>query len=285
MDRTPRIDQVTGAVVQVAARRQDRPNLPTDGCPFCVGGLESPEPYVVRAFPNRWPSFPDDRCEVILYGPEHGATLADLGPERARAVIDLWAERTEALGRRDDVAYVLCFENHGASVGATIDHPHGQLFAYAEVPPTPANVLSRLAAGAPVLERGRSRTVAERGSWLAWVPEAPTSPHQLRVAPIERVPDLPSLDDDQRDDLAVVLVDVLGRFQRLFEPPMPYLFWWVQAPADGSHRASAWLHLELASPWRAQDTPRYVAAGELGGGVYVNPLDPDEVAERLRSMT
>ena len=124
-----RVDAVTGTVVQVTASRQGRPNLPADGCPFCVGGIESPEPYVVRSFPNRWPSFPDGRCEVVLYGPEHGETLADLGAERARSVVDLWAERTATLGGRNDVAYVLCFENHGAEVGATIDHPHGQLFS------------------------------------------------------------------------------------------------------------------------------------------------------------
>ena len=150
---TSRVDPVTGAEVVVVASRQGRPNLPSEGCPFCVGGLESPDPYVVRSFPNRWPSFPDDRCEVVLYGPEHGETLADLGVERARSVVDLWAERTATIGGRDDIAYVLCFENHGAEVGATIDHPHGQLFAYPEVPPTPAGVLGPT----------RSRGAAARG--------------------------------------------------------------------------------------------------------------------------
>ena len=64
-----RTDPLTGVQVQVTGSRQKRPNLPTTGpagCPFCVGGTESPEPYRVRAFRNRWPSFPDDRCEVVL---------------------------------------------------------------------------------------------------------------------------------------------------------------------------------------------------------------------------
>ena len=276
-----RTDPVTGTVVQVVASRQARPNLPSDSCPFCVGGLESPEPYVVRSFPNRWPSFPDNRCEVVLYGPEHGETLAGLGVERARAVVDLWAERTLTLGRRDDVAYVLCFENHGAEVGATIDHPHGQLFAYAEVPPTPAGVLARLAAGAPLLED--DRIVVEARGWRAWVPAAPAYPHHVRVAPLERVPDLPSLGEAERDGVATVLIDILGRFERAFDPPMPYMFWWVQRPTDGGQWPGAWLHLELVSPWRAPGVPRFVAAGELGGGVLVNPVDPDDAAARLRS--
>jgi UDPglucose--hexose-1-phosphate uridylyltransferase len=277
-----RVDPVTGATVQVVASRQARPNLPTAGCPFCVGGVESPEPYVVRSFPNRWPSFPDDRCEVVLYGPEHGRTLADLGAERARLVVDLWAERTATIGARDDIAYVLCFENHGAEVGATIPHPHGQLFAYPEVPPVPAGVLARLTAGEPLLEDAPERVVVERDGWRAWTPAASSHPHHLRLAPLERVPDLPSLDDAGRDALASVLVDVLGRLQRLFDPPMPYMLWWVQRPTDGADWPAAWLHLEVVSPWRSQGVARHVAAGELGGGVLVNPVDPDDVAARMR---
>lgn len=278
-----RIDPVTGTVVHVVATRQNRPNRPTHGCPFCVGGIESPDPYVVRSFVNRWPSFPDDRCEVVLYGSEHDATLADLGPERARLVVDLWASRTAALGAREDVAYVLCFENHGADVGATMPHPHGQLFAYPEVPPTAARTLARLADGAPMLEDAPERVVIDRDGWRAWVPYASAYPHHLRLAPIEIAPDLPSLDDAQRDGLASVLVDILGRVQRLFDPPMPYMFWWVQRPTDGLDWPGAWVHLELVSPWRAQSIPRHIAAGEVGGGVLINPVDPDDVAASLRA--
>ena len=36
---------------------------------------------------------PGDRCEVVLYTPEHDATFWSLGIAGARRVIDLWAER------------------------------------------------------------------------------------------------------------------------------------------------------------------------------------------------
>jgi UDPglucose--hexose-1-phosphate uridylyltransferase len=81
-----------------------------------------------------------------------------------------------------------------------------------------------------------------------------------------------------------MLVDVLGRMERLFDPPMPYMFWWVQRPTDNGAWPGAWLHLELVSPWRGQGLARFVAAGELGGGVLINPVDPDDVAARLRSI-
>ena len=104
-----RVDARSGAPVVVTGDRQDRPNLPAGACPFCPGGLEAPEPYAVRSFVNRWPPLPDGRAEILLYSPRHDASLWSLGVDGARAVVDLWAERTAALGRRDDVAYVLVF--------------------------------------------------------------------------------------------------------------------------------------------------------------------------------
>ena len=87
------------------------PNLPTTGCPFCPGGLEAPEPYDVRWFTNRWPAMEGERCEVVLYTPDHDATFASLGSVGARRVVDLWTQRTEELGAHDDVEFVLIFEN------------------------------------------------------------------------------------------------------------------------------------------------------------------------------
>ena len=134
-------DPYLGTVVHVVASRQARPNLPSTGCPFCVGGLEAPEPYDVRSFPNRWPALGEGRCEVVLYTPEHDATFASIGAIGVRRVIDLWAERTAAL-RAAGAEYVLVFENRGAEVGATISHPHGQIYAYDHVPSRPHRLLT-----------------------------------------------------------------------------------------------------------------------------------------------
>src|ERR1039457_5449326 len=57
-DADLRIDPLTGAYVVVTPWRQQRPNRPDGLCPFCPGGLEAPEPYDVRHFPNRWPALP-----------------------------------------------------------------------------------------------------------------------------------------------------------------------------------------------------------------------------------
>jgi UDPglucose--hexose-1-phosphate uridylyltransferase len=278
-----RVDTLTGDVVQVVAARQDRPNLPpTDDCPFCVGGLEAPEPYEVKAFPNRWPPLADDRCEIVLYTPVHDATFAELGRDGARRVVDLWAQRTAALGARPDVDYVLVFENRGAEVGATIPHPHGQIYAYGEVPPVAARELAAdpcpLCTGPP-----DDLVVAEAAGWRAAVPSASTWPFGLLLAPDAHVPDLPALDDVGRDGLAVLLPEVVGRLDRLFDRPMPYMAWFHQRPTAGGDWPAAHLHLHVAPLLRAPDTPRFVAAAEVGAGIAFNPVRPEEAAARLRS--
>jgi UDPglucose--hexose-1-phosphate uridylyltransferase len=277
-----RVDPLTGAVVVVVESRQDRPNLPA-GCPFCPGGLEAPEPYDVRWFRNRWPAMPDDRCEIVLFSPDHDASLGGLGPSGLRRVIDLWAERTAELGSRDDVEYVLLFENRGAEVGATIHHPHGQIYAFDHVPEV---VLREDAGGACALcaDAGGDRTVATSGDWHAVVPWAPSWPYELLVSSAEHVPDLPSLSDGDRDALSAVLSDGLVRLDRLFDAPMPYMLWVHQRPTDGGDWPLAHLHLHVAPLLRQPGVPRFVAAGELGSGVWFDPIAPEEAAAALRAL-
>ena len=276
-----RIDPTTGVPTVIVAQRQQRPNLPAQACPFCVGGLEAPEPYEVRCVPNRWPALDDGRCEIVLYSPEHDQTFAGLGVDGARRVVDMWAQRTAALGARDDVDYVLIFENRGPDVGATIDHPHGQIYAYRRIPPVPLRAL-RGGAAHP-WDVPTELVVARRGDWVAWVPHAAIWPYELRIAPLGDVPDLPDGRCD-RDGLASILVDVLARLDQLFAQPMPYMLWIHQRPSDSRDWPDARVSVTIAPLLRAPATQRYVAAAELGGGVYFNPGDPMDAAASLRAL-
>lgn len=277
-----RVDPHLGTTVHVVGSRQARPNLPSSGCPFCPGGLEAPEPYDVRWFRNRWPAMPGDRCEVVLYTSRHDASLSSLGIDGVRTVIDLWTERTVALGARSDVDFVLVFENRGAEVGATIAHPHGQIYAYDHVPERPARLFA--AGWRPDPDPG-GRAVAANGTWRAEVPYAPTHPVELVLAPARMVPDLAALTDAERTDLAALLIDCLTRLDRLYGSPLPFMMWLMQRPTTASasvDHPDAWLHLEIVSPWRASGVPRFIAAAEVACGEFFNPVDPDALADRLR---
>lgn len=274
-----RVDPHRGTVVHVVQSRQQRPNLPTTGCPFCVGGLEAPDPYDVRWFPNRWPALGTGRCEVVLYTPEHDATFASLGAAGARKVVDLWADRTSALRALPGVEFVLVFENRGPEVGATIAHPHGQIYAYDHVPSRPAR---RFTAGWRPDDDPGERLVLELGGWRVVTQHAPVFPMSLSVQPVERIPDLVAATPSSRDGLGAVLVDLLGRLDRLYDRPLPYMMWLNQAPTSPHLAEAAWFDLEIVSPWRAAGVPRFIAAAEVACEEYFNPVSPEEMAHRLR---
>jgi len=277
-----RRDPTIGTVVHVVGTRQERPNLPPSGCPFCVGGLEAPEPYEVRWFTNRWPAMEGHRCEVVLYTPEHDASFSSLGADGVGKVIDLWADRTAELGAREDVDYVLVFENRGAEVGATIAHPHGQIYAYDHVP---SRQRRRLDAGWRPDPAPGDRLVNQIDGWTTYVPFAPTFPVSLEIAPRHHVRDLPSMSRDDREGLAEVLVDVFTRLDRMYERPLPYMMWLNQRPTmTAGTDDDAWFGIELVSPWRSDGVQRFIAAAEVASEEYFNPVIPEAVAARLREL-
>ena len=302
-----RLDPLTHEWVAIVADRQARPNLApladdAPDCPFCVGGLEAPDPYTVRAFENRWPPFaagdPIDfvhatldatgftslpargASEVVLYSPDHTGSLATIGVDGARRVVDLWAERTSALLARPEIAYVLVFENRGALVGATIPHPHGQIYGFPFMPPVPRREATIAAEhGCPVCDAVHDETAAgtrvvhDDGGWLTYVPFASAYPYGVMLAPHTHHDGLPALDDASRDGLAAALVDIVGRYDRLFDREMPYLMW----IHHGVH-----VHVHFAPPLRSATTQRYVASGEVGSGTFGNPVAPEAAAAALR---
>ena len=211
--------------------------------------------------------------------------------------MDLWAERTAALMARPEIRYVLVFESRGAEVGATIHHPHGQIYAYPFIPPSPAAELAVAAERGDVVGgeleaelAAGERIVADLGGWVAWVPYASPYPYGLRIAPRRAVGRIDRLDEAGRDGLAAVLCDVLSRYERLWagDPAasaiFPYLMWFHQAGqlADGSDDALTRLHLHLAPPQRSPGVARYIAAGEAGSGTLSNPIVPEAAAAALR---
>lgn len=297
-----RRDPLTREQVVVAAHRQGRTHLPpSDQCPLCpsTGGrqTEIPSPdYDVVAFENRFPSLSgaEGRCEVLCFSSDHDTSLAELGTKRVRTIVDAWADRSAALAQRPGIEQVYCFENRGPEIGVTLHHPHGQIYAFPFVTPRTGTVLDSARAhreetGGDLFEdilaaeRRGPRVVAENDHWTAFVPEAARWPVEVHVYPHRHVPDLPSLADAERDAFADLYTDLLGRLDRLFDSPLPYISAWHQAPVrDGEDRDLSRLRLEIFSVRRAADKLKYLAGTESGMGVFINDVAPEATARRLR---
>ncbi|NHC15691.1 galactose-1-phosphate uridylyltransferase, partial [Motilibacter deserti] len=317
-----RYDAVLDEWVAVAGQRQGRAFLPPrDECPLCPSrdGRQSEVPspdYDVVVFENKSPSFaqtaaPADasplngglvprepaygRCEVVLFTSDHDTSFAQLSPERVRTVLEAWVDRTLALSALPHVEQVFCFENRGEEIGVTLAHPHGQVYAYPFVTPRTRQALDsarrytrrtfrNLFADvlAAELEEG-TRVVAESAHWAAFVPAAARWPLEVHLYPKERVVDLPSLSDAQRDDFPGIYLELLRRFDGLYDTPTPYIAGWHQAPVRAD-RDLSYLHLTLHSIRRAPGKLKYLAGSESVMWAFVNDVPPEAQAAALRGV-
>ena len=225
---------------------------------------------------------PDDRCEVVLYTPEHDATFWSLGVGgRAQGRRPLGGAQRRARRARRTIEYVLVFENRGAEVGATIAHPHGQIYAFDFVPELPLRELERGDDARRARATGSSPTAP---GWRAWVPEAPVFPYALALVP-----------DDARARPAVARRRRPRRARARCSSTCssgstgssthetPYMLWIHQRPFDGGDWPEARLHVEIVSPWRAPGRARGSSPpASSAPGVYFNPVAPEAAAQSLR---
>jgi len=62
------------------------------------------------------------------------------------------------------------------------------------------------------------------------------------------------------------------------------MLWVHQRPTDGGDWPGARVHVHVCPLNRAAGVARYVAAAEQGGGVWFDPVLPEEAAARLRAL-
>jgi len=269
-------DDLSGRLVYVSASRNRRPVSADVGCPFCLGGQESPGGQAPYGFPNRWPPMEPGRCDLIVYGPDHGRDLGHLPPAHVAAVVDLWATRGAAQWRRPGTECVLVFENRGPEAGATVAHPHSQLFGFPFQPP-----LCRVQReqGCPAcLAPDPELIVDVIGGWVASVPEASPTPYSVRLNAPRHVDRLDRLSAPERHELAHAVSRTVRRLDRLFLRPMPYQMWIAQVP--GGH-----LNMMFSGLLRGPDQLRIPGAAEAATGLAFSPLSPHHACAALRAAT
>jgi UDPglucose--hexose-1-phosphate uridylyltransferase len=231
-------------------------------------------------------------AEVVCYHDDPTRSLADLTDDEAAAIVTTWRERTAALQALAGVAHVLIFENRGAMVGTSNPHPHCQIYAGAMVYATMAREAEvacehQRRTGrsllAEVVEREAEgpRVISEGEHFFACVPWFAQYAYEVLVLPRRPVSSLLDLGQDECRSLALVLRDVVRRYDALWGFRLPYVLAVHQAPV-GDHRDYPF-HLELHPPLRSPGIRKYLAGPEVGGGSMTNESDPDQKAEELRA--
>jgi UDPglucose--hexose-1-phosphate uridylyltransferase len=316
-----RQDPLTGEWISIAAARQNRVVMPSAGldplAPQTPGNpSEIPSDYDVAVFENRSPAFgpalPEPgtpqadpahldgvgldrsfpafgRCEVVCFSSAPEGAFGSVSRSRARTVIEAWADRTAALSALPGMAQVYIFENRGAEIGVTLQHPHGQIYGYPYITPRTRQLLAQIDAYGAALfddilkrEQAGPRILLAGEHWTAFVPFAARWPVEAHLLPNAHVADFAATSEAQRDELAVLYLRLLRGLDALYGDPTPYIAAWHQAPVR-SHRGSARLHLRLMSPRRGTDKLKYQAGSESGMGAWIGDIPPEAQAERLRA--
>jgi UDPglucose--hexose-1-phosphate uridylyltransferase len=308
-----RVDALCGLRTIVAPQRAARAQ--EHGDPFAEGNESQtpPELYAlrpqgsepdtpgwrVRVFANRYPAVAGDRGpvthhakaplfaalagsgahEVIVNSPRPVEALSQLEAQELALAVEVWRTRMRA---HPQAACLHLFVNEGERGGATRAHTHAQLLALDFVPALIARERERFGAyaaqtmGQQLLDdivseevRRRERIVAIDDEAVLLSPYAATLPYQLMLVP--RRPRMRFEDDGPTG--AALLHDALGRLARRFADGPPLNLWIRTAPRGAEHLC-----------WRIDIVPRLhaIAGLELGSGLHLNCVTPEQAAAELR---
>uniref|UniRef100_A0A7V4KDB7 Galactose-1-phosphate uridylyltransferase n=1 Tax=Fervidobacterium pennivorans TaxID=93466 RepID=A0A7V4KDB7_FERPE len=305
---------LTGEWVMVSAYTQARPTNPTNFCPLCPGGDEFETEYDLVSFDNRYPSMKLDapevqstgiyrkarsngKCEVVVYTIEHESAMSMMPIHQIEKLIQMWVDRYLDLSQNRFIKYVFIFENRGKEVGATLPHPHGQLYAF---PFIPKRIEAKLQALSQYYDENgtcavcdivdnevklKERIIYENESFITLVPFYARWPYEVHVYPKRHVSTLVELTNTERYHLAKALKVVTMKYDLLFKQAFPYMMMLFQAPVnDVSYSHAFHFHIEFNPVKRDKDKIKWMASVETGTWAFINPKIPEEAAKELRNV-
>jgi UDPglucose--hexose-1-phosphate uridylyltransferase len=251
------------------------------------------------------------RHEVIIDHPEHGIAIHDMAEDHLYYLLGMYRDRIRELYAADSrIQYVLVFKNFGPAAGASIPHTHSQVIAMPVVPENVYNEVMHsrqyhaknrqcifcslideaLTFEATIYDResGSVRRqinvgqyVIERGKhFVAIKPFASRYEWEVHILPLAHQSDFIAISDEQRDDLARVLKRAMARLDAVIGGAQ-YNFFLHSLPHN-----NAFSDCQDSYHWHLEICPRTsIPTGfELGSGLFVSTISPEEAAEQLRAV-
>ena len=262
----------------------------------------------VRAVPNKYPAVVPGEVppalldhsfiqadgiglhEVIVDTPRHVVSISELTPAEVTDMLAMFRLRLRMLRTDSRWAYVQIFKNVGAASGASLPHSHGQLVAMPFLPPTLYHMLCRCMDSKHChwcerlqreLSSGR-RIVEATEHFVALCPFVSRFAGEVEIYPRHHESGF-----DQAD--ASLLAELAELFRRTVMRLEKAVFWLKDSlaynivlntePFRFERDVSSIFH------WHFSFLPSLArAAGfEWGTGLHINPISPEQTAERLRS--
>lgn len=292
-----------------------------DDCPFCPGhedrtpgvlltvpGPQAAAPWSLMVVPNRYPALepnpqpPRDECdrlfasrpgrgahEVLVETPEHHRHPAEMSTKELALVFRTARDRIALHAATPYVEYITYFKNHGHEAGASLNHPHSQIVA-ADFVPDRERRKSRLAAKHRELTarcivcdllreelRKSTRVVFERAEFVAFCPFFSAQAGETWIVPKRH----PTQFQAVSENLIAEFGDSVRRVLRTLDRALHRAdFNWIleMGPLRGPFATHG--------HWYLRVVPRVTifAGFELGTGIQINLLPPEEAAQTLREL-
>ncbi len=262
--------------------------------------------WSLQIIENKYPAFTHKNiCGVIgKYGPysvtdtvghhevlitrDHNRNFSDLSRAQSRQVLEAFRDRYLMLLNDSCISYISMFQNWGPSAGASIYHPHYQLIATPIVPP---DVMHSLLGSVKYYDenekcvhcvmidwerKNKKRIVYENDGAVAFAPFVSKSAFEVRIFPKKHLSYFENTLDVEMDHISDALQNVLKKMKKNLKDPDYNLFIHT-APVKDKNRYPMY-------HWHIEVIPRIskYAGFELGTGVDINSVDPDDAAALLR---
>lgn len=264
--------------------------------------------WSVRVFPNKFPALrieedhkrhetPDGfrylgGCgahEVIVESPDHDRLLCEQPVEQIERVLSTAQRRYQDLMRDPRFQTVVVFKNHGERAGTSLRHPHWQLIATPVVPhllrlkhQVATEYFDRTGDCLYCIMAQRElecehRILSHNDEFVAILPFASHAPFETWILPKHHHSSFERHPREQLRALAELLQLVLLRLHQGLDNPDFNLT--IDAVARGDESKEYFL-------WHLRIIPRITTAAgfELGSGMSINTILPEEAAAYLREL-
>ncbi|MBU2575735.1 DUF4931 domain-containing protein [Patescibacteria group bacterium] len=237
----------------------------------------------IKIIPNDFPAVTLDNKnaygiqEVVIETPDPNLQLEDLPEKHIAELLDAYAKRTEEIQKIDNIQYIIIFKNDGGKAGASIHHAHSQIFATDFIPPHLMDKSHKQLSY--ILKNGRCaycdiahremrspRAIWEDKYISCFTPYASIHNYECWIMPKQHKDNITQLDKHEKKTFAKILKHVLRRISDL---GLSYNYYFHQIVFDENQ------HLYMKITPRGQ----FWAGVEIGSGVIINTIAPEEAAE------
>lgn len=293
--------------------RQTRPDREEGFCPLCTGSEEVPSFSQPLRIPNKFPALSLDeetkktkkgdfqlkmngygKCELIVYTDVHNAKFVDLTNEEVMLIFEKWMEATKEIGSNKEIKYILPFENYGSAVGATLIHPHGQLYAY---PFVPNSIQSELDTINQYREKNNAcmvcdylsseideekRIVYQDDSIVNLVPYFARYSYDMFIYPKRHVSFLHQCTRAEFNSLITCIRKSILALSEVFQKEVSYSLSLHQAPLNVRGTSNYHLYFKIHTPQRNLKSHKLLGAVETSTMTYINGTLPETAVMNLK---